>query len=211
MITTKKFINGKVNENCYIISNPNSDCIIIDPGCNSDQIINYIESQQLNAYAILNTHGHFDHIGAVVDLKKYFNILFWIHVEEINLVKSANLYMKIFNGDSRIQVPKIDMFFNKEKSQLKFGRICLQVIETPGHTKGSVCFIIDNYIFTGDTLFKGTVGRVDFPGGSKEQLNLSIKKIEILPSSLIICPGHGENSTIKNEINNNLKFLEALR
>lgn len=198
-----------MKENCHIVSAESNDCIIIDPGCNASLIIDYIESYKLNALAILNTHGHYDHIGAVTKVKEHFQIPFWIHSEEKKLVKSANLFMKVFHGNTMINVPEIDMFFDKTESPFLFGKIFVQVIATPGHSKGSVCFLIDNYLFTGDTLFKGAVGRVDFPGGSLNQLKLSLKKIADLPRHLIVCPGHGSNSTIENEIINNQKFIEG--
>ena len=197
MITVKSIITGTVKENCYIVSNSNNDCIIIDPGSNASQIIDNIKSSKLNALAVLNTHGHYDHIGAVAELKKHFQIPFWIHSEDTKLVKSANLYMKVFHGDTMIQVPEIDKFIDKTESPLLIGELSVQIIATPGHTKGSVCFLIDNYLFTGDTLFKGAIGRVDFPGGSQKQLNASLKILADLPHHLIVCPGHGNSSTIE--------------
>ena len=206
MITVKSIQTGVVKENCYIVLSSNNDCIIIDPGSNSKQIIDSVETFQLAPHAILNTHGHFDHIGAVADIKKHFNIPFFIHSQEERTVKSANLYMKIFQVDSIIEIPEIDVFVDNTKSPLTFGDLLVYIIPTPGHSKGSVSFLINDYLFTGDTLFKGAIGRIDLPGGSKEHLNESLRKIAKLPPHLLICAGHGESSTIEKELNNNQKF-----
>lgn len=209
MIAIQVFQTGAIKENCYVISSSNSDCIIIDPGNNANQIIDSIESTKLTPHAILNTHGHFDHIGAVADIKKHFSIPFFIHSQEKRVVKSANLYMKLFQGDSIIKIPEIDMFIDNTESPLAFGELLVYTIPTPGHSKGSVSFLINEYLFTGDTIFKGTIGRIDLPGGSQEHLKKSLRKIARLPHHLTICAGHGDFTTIEKELENNLEFIEV--
>lgn len=208
-IAIEKIANGELKENCYVVSNSDMDCIIIDPGDEADRIIGVIEDKKLNVLAILNTHGHYDHIGAVAGLKNHFKVPFYIHSADRKLVKSANLYIKLFNGKNAIVIPEMDDFFDNKESTMYFGRIQIHIVETPGHTNGSICLLINNHLFTGDTLFKGSVGRVDFPGGSAKKLRNSLNILSKLPGTTTIHPGHGGDSSIEQEVCNNKVFIEA--
>ena len=196
----KTIKNGKWEENCYVINNHLNEAIIIDPG--SDEIIieEYCLKSNLKILGIINTHGHYDHIGAIDYIRKKFNTFFYMHSQDKKLIKSSNLYSKIFDGEGSIKIPKIDYFVDELKFPLVLGGFKIDFIFTPGHTKGSICILIDNFLFTGDTLLKGKVGRVDLPGGNLESLHQSLKLISKLPGEIKIFPGHGDSSTIKDQL-----------
>ena len=176
-ITIEQVITGKWKENCYIVYNSNKETLIIDPGSNANIITQYVKDNDLKTLAILNTHAHYDHIGGIYELKEAFIIPFYLHSEDQKLLDSANLYRAIFDGDHPVKVPQVDFYFDKIKTPLQFGSFLVDIILTPGHTKGGVCFCIENMIFAGDTLLKGSIGRVDLPGGDKKTLLNSLIKI----------------------------------
>ena len=211
MIFIEKIITGKWKENCYIIYDINKYSFIIDPGSNSDRIINFIKSKNLKVLTILNTHGHYDHIGAVKKLKDEFSIPFFLHFKDQSLLNHANLYLKFFLGDEFIQIPKVDYYFDKIRLPIKLVDFSIQILFTPGHTEGSVCFHIEDFIFTGDTLLKGKIGRIDLPGGDEHTMKKSLKRISKLPTRIIIYPGHGESTTLSNELKYNNEFIEAIQ
>lgn len=205
----RKIVTGKWKENCYIVNSFNNDAIIIDPGSDEECIVNFIEGNRLNIIAILNTHAHYDHIGAVNDLKNKLSIPFFLHSKDQKLLKYANLYTKVFEGDNRISIPTVDYYFDQIGMTIQLGEFSVQVFSTPGHTEGSVCFQIENYLFTGDTLLNGKVGRVDLPGGDEATLNKSLKIISELPVNIIVYPGHGESTSLSSELKYNKEFIEA--
>jgi len=209
MLNIKTIKTGKWRENCYIVHNLSKSGLIIDPGENYNEIIKYINNYNINVLAIVNTHAHYDHICAVSNLKETLKIPFYLHSKDNRLLKSANLYRVLFEGEQTISIPSVDYFLDNCNKPLIFNDIEVKVIDTPGHTKGSVCFQIDNFLFTGDTLFEKDIGRVDLPGGNKEQLIESLKKISELPTSLKLYPGHG-NSTILGFVMDNNQKLMAL-
>lgn len=211
MIFIKKIITGKWKENCYIIYDINRYSFVIDPGSNSDRIINFIKSKNLKVLAILNTHGHYDHIGAVKELKDEFSIPFFLCFKDQRLLDHANLYLMLFHGAEFIQIPKVDYYFDKIRLPVKLADFSIQVLFTPGHTEGSVCFQIEDFIFTGDTLLKGKIGRIDLPGGDEHTMKKSLKRISKLPTRIISYPGHGESTTLSNELKYNNEFIEAIQ
>lgn len=211
MIFIEKIITGKWKENCYIIYDINKYSFIIDPGSNSDQIINLIKSKNLKVLAILNTHGHYDHIGAVKKLKDKFSIPFFLCFKDQRLLEHANLYLVFFLGAEFIQIPKVDYYFDKIRLPVKLANFSIKVLFTPGHTEGSVCFHVEDFIFTGDTLLKGKIGRIDLPGGDGHTMKKSLKIISKLPPKIIIYPGHGESTMLSNELKYNNEFIEVIQ
>lgn len=209
-INIKVIPNGKWKENCYIVNNKSKDALIIDPGFSEKVLVKYIESNELNVKFILNTHAHYDHIGSIAYLKYKYSIPFGLHSNDKKLLNKANIYSKIFDGDNDINIPDIDYYIDEINIQQKIKSFHIKVIYTPGHTSGSVCYLIGDNLFTGDTLFNGTIGRVDLPGGNEKLLNNSLKQISKLKQSIIIYPGHGATSTIGYELKNNKKFIEAI-
>ena len=157
--------------------------------------------------AIINTHGHFDHVGAVDYFKKKYDVEFYLHSSDKKLLRAANLYMKIFQGDEPIKIPDIDQYIDTLDSPVEIEEFRIFFIESPGHTDGSVCIKIEDALFTGDTLLKNAIGRTDLPGGNDQRLKKSLDAIINLPSSIDIYPGHGKNTTIGNEEKNVMRHL----
>lgn len=208
-IKIRCFTNGKWAENCYLVSQ-NQSAVIIDPGGNAEQVADYIREHALTVEAVINTHAHFDHIGAVAELVEIFHCYFYLHSADKRLLRSANLYMAIFAGEKPVRIPSVDVELDKIPSPLIMGDLSVTVIPTPGHTEGSVCFLIGNHLFTGDTLLKGATGRIDLPGGNKEKLKTSLRMIAELPKDLLFYPGHGEPGILAEELQSNQPLISLL-
>jgi len=203
-----KILTGKWKENCYIISTF-SHAIIIDPGDDPDKISNIIKRKLIKPVAILLTHGHYDHIGAVEDLKQEYHIPVYLHSSDLKLVKQANTYKIFFSGEKPIKIPLIE-YDLKGIASLQIIGIDLIVHYTPGHTTGSVCFQFDNHLFTGDLIFKAKIGRTDLPGANKIEYKKSLINLSKLYPGIIIYPGHGENTVLEYELENNTEFIRII-
>ncbi|MDR0471997.1 MAG: MBL fold metallo-hydrolase [Nitrososphaerota archaeon] len=186
------FSVGMLSTNCYLVScSETKEAIIIDPGLDSlfeaKLITDYIDQAGLKIKYILNTHGHSDHISGDSILQKKYGVSICIHPQDV-----------CFLADIDTQGQPVHILLD-EGSLVKFGGETLKVLHTPGHTPGSICLISEQVVFTGDTLFAGTIGRTDFPEGSHSDMIKSLHKIEALPDSLWVYPGHGETSKIGDE------------
>ncbi len=191
---------GVWSQNCYIISDNLGNGILIDPGAEPEKIDKYLLEYNIDLHAILNTHGHYDHIGAVNFFTKKYKIPFYLHSKDEKLSRSANLYVKIFESNKFIEIPKIDYFIDQIKSPIMIKKFKLNYFNSPGHTMGSVCFKLGNKLFTGDTILPGQIGRTDLPGGNKKMLTESLNLLSELSKDTIIYPGHGSVSTLSKEI-----------
>ena len=195
---------GQLQANCYLyVDKFSKETIIIDPGDDADFIERNISDRQLKPRLILATHGHFDHIMAVLELKLAYKIPFKASAKDKFLVNNMSKSAEHFIGIDTGPPPSIDASL-KEAEIIKIGRSLLTVIGTPGHTPGSVCLYdkISNSLFTGDTLFAdSSIGRTDFSYSSHENLRASLKKIFNLPGKTKIFPGHGRPSTLEEEKN----------
>ena len=200
---------GPFQENGYIIHGEGkSDCIIIDPGDSPNLYIKEIENSKLKPIGIMNTHGHIDHIHAIQPLKDNYPIPFYIHKEEKMIVDHYPQGCLMY-GMTPNNKPVVDHWLKNEDS-ITIGDYKIKVIHTPGHTPGGVCYQLNSDIFTGDTLFKGSIGRTDFPGGDYNTLMDSLKYlIENVPGDTQVHSGHGYSTTIENEILSN-PFLANL-
>ncbi|AEA34228.1 MBL fold metallo-hydrolase [Hippea maritima] len=196
-----KVVVGELEENCYLVFDESSkECTIIDPGDEPEKIIGVIEKYALTPTIILNTHYHFDHVGANAFLKKRYNIKLAIHENDLSLLKKAHIDAKIFLLKDQEPSPEPDILL-KDGDIVDVGSLSFEVLHTPGHTPGSVCFYEKNkkWLFSGDTLFFESVGRWDFPSGSKNDLLDSLKRLIKLPDDVLVYPGHGEPTTIEHE------------
>lgn len=193
----KRLIVGQLATNCYLVFDEKTrESLIIDPGDDGDYIIRRISDLRLQPKMILATHGHFDHILAVTELKLAYNIPFLIHQKDLFLIKTAPQSAKHWLGINVDPVILPDRFI-EEKDSVSMGQEELTVLETPGHTPGSLCLMGLGILFSGDTLFAQGVGRTDFSYSSKEDLQKSLKKIFKLADNVIVYPGHGEETIIK--------------
>jgi hydroxyacylglutathione hydrolase len=209
-ILIHRIVNGKWSENCYIVSNRHNQAIIIDPGGNFNLMCDYLKENNLSLSAIINTHGHFDHVVSVADLVKKHQCPFYLHSKDERLLKSANLYMTLFEGEEKIGIPLVDFHLDNITLPLIIDDFEIQVLFSPGHTEGSVCFLIESALFTGDTLLKNTIGRIDLPGANKEKLSKSLQMLSKLNGSLDVYPGHGEQTTLERELSFNERFIELI-
>ena len=199
----KTIVVGPLDVNCYIFGCEDTKvAAIIDPGDNADEIIKTIDKEGLNPELIINTHAHFDHIGGVKAIQEHFKIDFFLHKEDLYLVENASEQATAF-GLSPISKPDVNKFVNNG-DKISLGDKVINVIHTPGHSPGGVCYHVDNNVFVGDTMFASSIGRTDLPGGSYETLISSIKeRLFPLGDSTTVYPGHGPSTTIENEREHN--------
>lgn len=205
-LKVEKILNGKLFELCYFIHEENSKVgVCVDPGYETNTIMSFIKENNYEVSDILLTHGHFDHMLSTVDLIKEFNSKVYMSKDDEEMLLNAeHNYSNLINKTS---FEKIDIhkFVGDDEIINLIGKD-IKCIKTPGHTKGGMCFYFekDKIVFTGDTLFYETFGRVDLYGGSyKELKNSIINKLFLLPNEVFVYPGHGENTTIGHEKNNN--------
>lgn len=191
---------GQLQTNCYLVWDSKSlEAIIIDPGDDGDYIIRRIGDFNLLPKYIIATHGHFDHVLAVTELKLAFNIPFLIHQKDLFLYQRAGRTAKFFQKVAADVILPPDKFI-KEGDWLKFGREKLKVLETPGHTPGSISLYVPGFLFSGDVIFAQGRGRTDFSYSSEKDLEKSIKKIFSLPKDTIVYPGHGEEFRLDSDL-----------
>lgn len=190
---------GALEVNCYIIgSKIDKDAIVIDAGGNPEKIHAILKKYGLNVQYILNTHAHFDHVGGVKVLQDLTGAKFLLHKDEIPLLNFLNEQTGAFGLPS---IPKPDVYKTlNENDEISLGKSVFKVLHTPGHSPGSVCFLFDNAVFVGDTLFAGSIGRTDLYGGSHAKIIDSIKtRLFTLDESFLVYPGHGPFTTIREE------------
>lgn len=184
--------NGKWKQNCYIVADHDSGFgIVIDPGSDAASIRERLSLNVIEPVAILNTHAHYDHIGAVSGLMTYFDIPFYLNSADFKLMRQANLYRFIFDSKEAISIPESTHELTAQNTGLQLGGLEVTVLRTPGHTKGSVCLKIGDDLFSGDTLLPTGPGRIDLPGGDKIALEQSIELLRKLPYETTVWPGHG--------------------
>jgi glyoxylase-like metal-dependent hydrolase (beta-lactamase superfamily II) len=209
-IVVKKVTSGPFDENGYLVYNPEDlSGIFIDPGYDAALYTKIAETVGVTPSAIINTHAHLDHIGAVNDLQEYYQIPFYLHKEEEPIVSRFTEHSTLF-GVRLGSEPKVTNWIEDEE-RIKFGIITVELLFTPGHTPGGTCLIINEHTFVGDTLFMGSVGRVDLPGGSWTILEQSLIKImNTVPHTNIIHSGHGPETTLTEEIKSNPFLIPLL-
>ena len=179
---------GLYQTNCYLVHNKGSkSCIVIDPGYEANTILNRLALLGLEVEAILLTHAHFDHLGAVRQIVADTDCRVFVDEKELSLPNAMTdgpiFYTDLFPAEGTLTVAGMD----------------IRVLRTPGHTPGSVCLMIADAIFSGDTLFAGSMGRCDFPGSSIFDMRKSMKKLHALPGDYRVFPGHAEATTLEYE------------
>ena len=200
-----KFSLGQMQANCYFLIE-GQNCLIIDPADDAPFILEELQRHRLNLVGMLATHGHFDHIMAVGEIQKSFDIPLFIHKDDKFLTDRVEQTAEYFLGYKPVILPIKKIKNLKIDDVLRIKKFKIKIIYTPGHTPGSCCFYFkeENALFTGDTLFKDGIGRYDFSYSNKDKLKNSLENIFKLPKETIIYSGHGEDTTIQDEINSDL-------
>jgi hydroxyacylglutathione hydrolase len=193
---------GPLETNCYVLGDEKSkEAVVIDPGGDFEEIEGELQKSQLEVKYIILTHGHFDHTGALAQLKKTTGAEILIHSADAAMLSSAG--QTPFFIESSSESCSADRLL-QEGDEVRFGEYSLEVLHTPGHTPGGISLVIGKMIFTGDTLFCGSVGRADLPGSSYKKLIDSIRtKLLSKTDDYVIYPGHGPESTIGEERRDN--------
>ena len=199
----KTIVTGPFQENSYLLTDKLSKkCVLVDPGDEAQKIINYINEKHFLPIAIINTHAHLDHIGAISEIKAEYSIPFYLHIEEKPILDSYLVSCRMF-GMKPAESPSVDEWLNAS-GELLIGPFKFLIIETPGHTPGGCSFLIDDIIFVGDTLFQGSIGLTYLPGGDRKILDKSlIKLINKLNPKTTVYSGHGPSTSIGFEKINN--------
>lgn len=194
----KRIVTGAIEENCYLVWDEANQAVVIDPGDEASKIIDEITKLQLDVKKIILTHGHYDHVGAVNEVKKATGAQVICHQEEKSIVEDETLSLGLYLG-KEVSLPKVDACVS-EGDEISVGNLNFSVIHTPGHTKGGMCLLAGDSLFSGDTIFYGTLGRWDFPTGDLSELTSSItRKIFNLPENTVIYSGHGPETTVGAE------------
>ncbi len=196
-------VTGPFVENSYVAHDPQSlDAVIIDPGADPGRIIRTIEQLGAKPLAVLLTHAHIDHAGAVGRILERFAVPFLCHEEEQEWLDGIQAQARMF-GVRAEPTPKPTRYV-KDGEELVFGTLKLKVIHTPGHTAGGVSYLIERFLFAGDTLFEGSIGRTDLPGGSYDQIIDSIlNRIVPLGDDIVVYSGHGPETNVGREKRHN--------
>lgn len=209
---TRMFTVGEFQTNCYVLNcEQTKETIIIDPGFannfEAQKIFSYLVENALATKLVLNTHGHPDHTIGNGIVKEKFHVPIYIHERDAHMLGKSGKKIAGFFGLESFSPPADKQL--QDGDLVKFGRIQLKVMCTPGHSRGSISLLGEKEVFTGDTLFSGSIGRTDFPDSSEDDMRFSLKKLAILPDHFVVYPGHGPATTIGEEKRNN-PFLQWL-
>ena len=209
MLKIQTFEVNPLHENCYVVNDDTKECVIIDCGAftesEQEAIITYINKNGLKPVHNLGTHGHLDHHFGDAAILSAFNLLPEVSDgDEVLMQHSKEAALQMLGMDLNIDLPAGELKLT-ENNTISFGSHTLRIIRTPGHSRGSVSFYCaeENVLFTGDTLFKGSIGRTDFPGGSMFQIISSLRELAQLPDTTIVYPGHGPQTSIGFELAHN--------
>lgn len=181
-----RFVLGELATNCYIVEGVNRRAFVVDPAAKGEQIALFLRERGLTLDAIVLTHAHFDHMGGLRVLAQETGAAVYLHAADEQIVPQMS------HG-------RMTETFTPYGETVTAAGLTLRVLHTPGHSPGSVCLLTENTLFTGDTLFAGTCGRTDLPGGSWDAMQRSMRLLRALPGDLDVLPGHSESSTLASE------------
>ena len=197
-------VTGSFQENCFMVWDTDTMTgIFIDPGAEPEKLLASAKSKNVKIEGIFNTHGHIDHVGAVQGIVDALDVPFALHKKDLVVVNALGQQAALFGIGGNWQPPNVDVLLDND-SEIPVGNIRGKVLFTPGHTPGGVCFLFDGVVFAGDTLFAGSIGRSDLPGGNGALLMDSINdQLMTLNDSVKVMSGHGPASTIGKERKHN--------
>ncbi|MBD3241494.1 MAG: MBL fold metallo-hydrolase [Chitinivibrionales bacterium] len=196
-VTITRFVAGPIDTNMYVVSDKAGHAVVFDPSRGCGEALGYIADHKLQLGGIILTHGHFDHLLGVDEIRAEHEVDVWVHPAEKALVRQSGL-----NGSD---IMGLSYFYGGplrelNEGDMEIGGIAMRVLHVPGHSPGGCAFLIGKDLICGDALFAGSVGRADLPGGNFEQLIAAIKeKLLTLPSDTVVWPGHGNRTTIGRE------------
>ncbi|MDR3644375.1 MAG: MBL fold metallo-hydrolase [Clostridia bacterium] len=195
---------GEIGTNCYLLCDEAARlAAVIDPGGDSERILDALRETGCSAQMILLTHGHFDHTGAVAAVAMATGAKIYAHEEELRLLLSpaASMQSSFMGGPFTPIVPDAALH---DEDTLTLGTLTMSILYTPGHTHGSCCILCGSVLFTGDTVFQSDIGRTDLPTASRTEMKASVTRIAALEGDYTLYPGHGPASTLANERENNV-------
>lgn len=190
---------GMLGTNCYIVADDGGKCAVIDPGAQPEKLIDFLEIHEFKPEYILLTHGHYDHIGAVKAIAEKYGCKIAIGKNDAEQLTDREKSLATSRGMSEkdyLMTPDLQV---AEGDHLTVGNLTFSVLDTPGHTRGGVCYLCGNLLFSGDTLFSGDVGRCDLYGGDFTMMQQSLKKLAAQKGDYRVLPGHGPESTLEQE------------
>jgi len=196
----KSFVTNDLAANCYVVHS-GAEAIVVDPGGESSEIMAYLKEHQLRVIALINTHGHADHIGGNAWFAQQTGAPVWIHSLDAPYLTDENLNLAPFVGQEFPSITPARLL--NDGDEIALGDETITVVHTPGHTPGGISLYWPGHLITGDTLFREGVGRTDLPGGDGSVLRDSLIKLGRLPLDTVVYPGHGESTTIEHEIRMN--------
>lgn len=209
MMTIKRFVCNMLQENCYVVSDDTRECVVIDCGAyypeERQAIADYIKEEELTPVHLLATHGHVDHNFGNDTMAAVFGLKPEIAAQDEAMLSNCKMQaMQMFGLDLSNDFPPAGRLL-KDGDEVAFGSHKLKVVSTPGHSRGSVCYYCEeeSVMFSGDTLFRHSIGRTDFEGGSMLQIIQSLRMLAQMPDDITVLPGHGEQTTIGEELAHN--------
>ena len=199
-LVLKDFIFPPLNNHNYLVLDSESkEAVLFDCSVPNDDVMKFVEERGALLKMILLTHGHFDHVMGVNYFWEKHHIPTYVHENDLSLLQDINNYTRYAHMTEKVPIPKVDGTFNKNTT-FKLGNHAIRILETPGHTKGCCCFLLDDILISGDTLFQGTYGRTDLPTSSPNAMKQSLKRLfRELPDMTKVYPGHGHPTTIGAE------------
>ena len=200
-------ILGELATNCYLVECGNGEAFAVDIGNGAKKFMKTLQEHHLNLKAILLTHGHYDHVAGAAAVRKMTGEEVYIHEKDALMLESADANLA-WQLTDEIFIPVQKYQTVTDGQILRIGDKEIHVLHTPGHTPGGVCYLTEDFMFSGDTLFRGSIGRTDFPHSNPEDMVSSLKKLSVLTKDYHICPGHFNDSTLEMEKVNN-PYLRA--
>ena len=196
MVNVNTLVLGPLQTNCYVVwGEGSSSCVVVDPAYSAAQILEFTARQGLKIEAVFLTHGHFDHVGAVEALREQTGCALWMHNGDYNQRRDPmNDYLYPLHDKDLGEIS-----FCGDGDEIAAGGLTFRVLYTPGHSRGSVCYLAEDVLLSGDTLFAGGCGRTDLPGGDWATILMSLADLSELEDAVKVYPGHGESTTLARE------------